>query len=104
MLSSGFPAIHPGEFLQEILTDLQLPEASFAAAAGVEPGLLAAVLRGQQPVTAELALRFGRALDQSPHYWLNLQAEYDLKVVSAGLGTRLDQGLLAEQRSADPRH
>ena len=38
------------------------------------------LLRGDRPVTAELALRLARALGQTPHYWLNLHATYYLKV------------------------
>jgi len=34
-------------------------------------------------VTAELALRLGQAFGQSPQYWLNLQADYDLKIAKA---------------------
>jgi plasmid maintenance system antidote protein VapI len=40
-------------------------------------------------VTAELALLFGRAFDQSPQYWLNLQASYDLKTAAAIIGEQL---------------
>jgi len=29
-------------------------------------------------VTAELALKIGKAFGQSPEYWLNLQTAYDL--------------------------
>ena len=47
------------------------------------------VIRGSRPVTAELALLFGRALDQSPQYWLNLQGDFDLKTAEAGIGPRL---------------
>jgi addiction module HigA family antidote len=47
------------------------------------------VVKGARPVTAELALLFGRALDQSPQYWLNLQADYDLKAAEASIGPRL---------------
>jgi antitoxin HigA-1 len=36
-------------------------------------------------VTAELALRLGRALGQTPQYWLNLQTTYDLKKAQADL-------------------
>ena len=42
-----------------------------------------------RPVTAELALLFGRAFEQMPQYWLNLQATYDLKTAEAGLGKLL---------------
>jgi plasmid maintenance system antidote protein VapI len=37
-------------------------------------------------VTAELALLFGRALEQSPQYWLNLQTAYDLKMAERAIG------------------
>jgi plasmid maintenance system antidote protein VapI len=41
-------------------------------------------------VTAELALLFGRALGQSPEYWLNLQTAYDLRRAESAIGRRLD--------------
>jgi addiction module HigA family antidote len=71
-------AIHPGEFLAEILTELEISQAEFARAIGVSPMRVSYVVRGTRPVTAELALLFGRALGQSAEYWLNLQAAYDL--------------------------
>ena len=46
--------------------------------------------KGARPVTAELALLFGRALGQSPQYWLNLQATYDLKQAECLIGPRLE--------------
>lgn len=84
-LTNGLPAIHPGEFLQEILEELGLTQAAFAAAIGVSPMRVSHLLKGQRPVTAELALRMGRALGQTPQYWLNLQAAYDLKVAQVEL-------------------
>ena len=35
------------------------------------------------------ALLFARALGQSPQYWLNLQAAYDLKIAERQIGARL---------------
>jgi addiction module HigA family antidote len=83
------PAIHPGTFLREVLDDLGLTQADFARAIGVSPMRVSHVIRGTRPVTAELALLFGRALDQSPQYWLNLQAAYDLKTAEESIGARL---------------
>jgi antitoxin HigA-1 len=40
-------------------------------------------------VTAELALLFGKVLGQSPEYWLNLQAAYDLKSAEKALEPQL---------------
>ena len=47
------------------------------------------VVNGTRPVTAKLALLFGRALGQSPQYWLNLQADYDLKTAEMAIGKQL---------------
>jgi addiction module HigA family antidote len=73
-------AIHPGEFLQEILHELGLTQAAFAKAIGVSPMRISLLLTCQRPVTAELAWRMGRALRQTPQYWLHLQTAYDLRV------------------------
>lgn len=80
---NGLPAIHPGEFLRETLEELGLTQATLADAIGVSPMRVSHLLRGDRPVTAELALRLGRALGQTPQYWLNLQTTYDLKVAQA---------------------
>lgn|SRR3546814_711887 len=82
---NGLPAIHPGEFLEEILLDLGMSQAAFARAIDVSPMRISHVLRGDRPVTAELALRFGRAFGQTPQYWLNLQTTHDLKIAEREL-------------------
>ena len=89
MTKSGLPAIHPGEFLAETLHELGVSQAHFARAIGVSPMRVSHVVHGTRPVTAELALLFGRALGQSPQYWLNLQASYDLTTAEHSLGERL---------------
>ncbi len=80
MVTNGLPPVHPGEFLQEILEDLHLTQTALADALGVSPMRVSHVLKGTRPVTAELALRLGRAFGQTPQYWLNLQTCYDLKI------------------------
>ena len=77
---NGLPAIHPGEFLRETLEDMGLTQVALADALGVSPMRVSHLLKGDRPVTAELALRLGRSLGQTPQYWLNLQTTYDLKV------------------------
>ena len=89
MIDYGLPPIHPGEFLAEILSELDISQAQFARAIGVSPMRVSHVVNGTRPVTAELALLFGRALGQSPQYWLNLQAIYDLKTAETAIGVQL---------------
>ncbi len=89
MAKNGLPAFHPGEYLSETLSELNLTQAEFARAIGVSPMRISHVVKGTRPVTAELALLFSRAFDQSPQYWLNLQSNYDLKIAETSLGPSL---------------
>lgn len=82
-LVNKLPLIHPGNFLREALEQLGLTQAAFAQAIGVSPMRVSHLLKGQRPITAELALRLGLALGQTPQYWLSLQIAYDLKVAQA---------------------
>jgi addiction module HigA family antidote len=92
----GLPAVHPGEFLRETLEDLVMTQSAFAEAIGVSAMRVSHLLKGDRPVTAELALRLGRALGQTPQYWLNLQSAYDLKVAQIEMKDSLkDVRLLA---------
>ena len=90
MTKQGLPPIHPGEYLIEILDELNISQAGIARAIGVSPMRISHVIKGTRPVTAELALLFSRAFNQSPQYWLNLQATYDLKIAEASLGKLLN--------------
>jgi addiction module HigA family antidote len=83
--ANGLPPIHPGEYLREILDDMALTQAALAEAIGVSAMRVSHLLKGDRPVTAELALRLGRAFGQTPQYWLNLQSTYDLKVAQAAM-------------------
>lgn len=89
MIKNGLPEIHPGEFLREILEEHGVSQAQFARAIGVAPMRISHVVKGSRPVTAELALLFGKAFGQSPQYWLNLQTAYDLKLAERAIGPRL---------------
>ncbi len=89
MIKNGLPPIHPGEFLREILEERHLSQAQFARVIGVAPMRISHVIKGARPVTAELALLFGRAFGQAPQYWLNLQAAYDLKLAERAIAKQL---------------
>ena len=89
--TNGLPPIHPGEYLREALVEFGLSQAAFAKAIGVSPMRVSHLVREERPVTAEIALRLGRALGQSPQYWLNLQSGYDLKIATAASGKRVMQ-------------
>ena len=89
MTDNQLPMIHPGEFLVEILDDLAMSQAAFARAIGVSPMRVSHLVNGSRPITAELALLIGKALGQSPRYWMNLQADYDLKLAEQSTAEQL---------------
>ncbi|MBN8727622.1 MAG: HigA family addiction module antidote protein [Xanthomonadales bacterium] len=85
----GLPAIHPGEYLAEILADMGISQAALARAIDVSPMRISHVVRGTRPITAELALRLARAFGQTAQYWINLQNAYDLKIAEREIGSEL---------------
>ena len=63
--------IHPGEHLKEMLDELGMSQNAFALAIGVSAMRISHIIKGKRPVTAELAMLFGKAFGQTPQFWLN---------------------------------
>ena len=76
------PMSHPGENLAEILEDLGLSTVEFAEATRMGKSHLSAILKTLKPITADVAVRIGKALDMTPEFWLSLQSDYDLEMAS----------------------
>ena len=77
--------IHPGDRLADLLEQLGITPYRLAKATGVPPTRIHDILRGRRSITADTALRLGRAFGQSAEFWLNLQRMYDLAVASASV-------------------
>jgi addiction module HigA family antidote len=75
--------IHPGEHLAELLHELGVTQYRLAKAMGVPQIRVHQIVHGRRAVTADSALRLGRALGMTPEFWLNLQRMYDLDVARA---------------------
>jgi addiction module HigA family antidote len=89
IFKNNLPPVHPGGFLKEILDDLGISQAEFARTVGLSPMRVSHVIKGTRPVTVEMALLFGKAFGQSPQYWINLQAAYDLKTTEKIISRKL---------------
>lgn len=71
--------VHPGEILREdILPALSMSKTAVAEALGISRQTLYDILNEKQPVTAELAVRFGKLFGNGARFWANLQRSYDL--------------------------
>lgn len=89
MAKSRITPVHPGVYLKEILDELGVSQYRLAQELGVSAMQISHVVRGQRPLNAELALRLGRYLDQSPRYWLHLQSRYDIDIAEDRVGSRI---------------
>ena len=72
--------IHPGEHLEEFMQELGISQYRLAKTIGVPPIRITAIIKRRRSITADTALRIGRALGTTPDYWLNLQRMYDIDV------------------------
>lgn len=75
--------IHPGEHLAEIIDELGISQYRLAVTIGVPPRRINEIVHGRRSITADTALRIGKALRMTPDFWLNLQRMFDLEVANS---------------------
>lgn len=69
---------HPGELLREdVLPAVRLPKSVIAEKLGISRQHLYDILNEKKPVSAEVAVRLGKAFGNGPDSWLRMQAAYD---------------------------
>lgn len=83
--------IHPGEILlEEFLRPLEISQYRLAKDIGVPARRINEIVHGSRSISANTALRLSKYFGNSPRFWLNLQAHYDLEVEMDRLGDTLD--------------
>jgi len=87
--------IHPGEHLAEMLEELEITQYRLARTVGVPPRRINEIVHGRRSITADTALRLGKALGMTPEFWLNLQRTYDLEVARASTDVSSIEPLVA---------
>jgi addiction module HigA family antidote len=74
-------AIHPGEILkEEFMEPMSLTAYRLAKELHVPVPRMNDIVRGKRSITADTALRLGAYFGLSPQFWMNLQADYDLRL------------------------
>lgn len=87
---NGLRPMHPGELLAaDIIPATGLTKTAVAERLHISRQSLYDILKGRQPVTANVALRLARLFGNSPGFWLNLQAAYDVAVLGAEMADEL---------------
>lgn len=82
--------VHPGEILrEEFMTPLGLSMNRVALDLRVPLTRIADIVHERRGITADTALRLARYFKISPTFWLNLQARYDLEVMTGREADRI---------------
>lgn len=71
-------AIPPGEYLEEVLDDLELSQAELARRMGRPVQAINEIIKGEKAITPETALQLEQVLGVSASIWTGLESEYRL--------------------------
>ena len=90
--SRRLPPVHPGEILSaDLMQPLGLSINRLARDLRVPVTRMSEIVDGRRSITADTALRLARYLGSSPQFWMNLQAAYDLDVVTRASAERIER-------------
>jgi antitoxin HigA-1 len=82
--------IPPGEILhEEFMKPLGISINRLSRDLHVPPNRIHGIVHGTRAITADTALRLASYFDMAPETWLNLQSEYDLRVVRRASGAEI---------------
>lgn len=91
MTSKLLDPIAPGEILYEdFMKPLDLSMNALARDLAVPPNRISEIVNGKRAITADTALRLARYFGTSPELWLNLQNDYEIRVVRREHGSEID--------------
>jgi len=85
----AFHGIHPGVILKEELDARGLSATAFALKLRVPPQRIQEIAGGRRGISAETALRIGRALGTGARLWTTMQLSYDLWKAEQEHGERI---------------
>ena len=84
--------IHPGEILrEEFLAPLEMSAHALSQVIRVPATRVNDIVNGKRGVTADTALRLARYFGNSPEFWVNLQAAYDLRAAERATAARIER-------------
>lgn len=84
-------AFHPGYYVAEIIDDMEITQEEFATRMGTTGKTISKLVNGQSNLTKDLAQKLSIMLGTGIDVWLNLQKEYDEKVMAIERQKCLDE-------------
>lgn len=82
MMTVLLEEIYPGEILLEDFMKLMgITKRQMASDIDVSPSRISEIVHGTRQISTDTALRLGLFFSMEPRFWMNLQAEYDLRMI-----------------------
>ena len=93
--------ITPGEILREdFMEPMGISMNKLSRDIAVPPNRISEIVNGKRGISADTALRLERYFGVEAQFWLNLQSEYDLRVMKRKIGTDIEQRILPVQKNS----
>lgn len=84
-------AFHPGYYIKEIIDESGLSQNDFASRLDTTAKNLSILVRGEQSLSIDIAMKLSRMLGTTAEYWLNLQKNYDALIAEFESEKELEQ-------------
>jgi addiction module HigA family antidote len=96
-----YPIVTPGEILKgEFIEPFGFSINGLARQLDVPATRLQAIVKGGREITADTALRLSRFFGNTPQFWMNLQANYELEKAQRAKGREINERVHRLQRIA----
>lgn len=93
--------ITPGEILREdFMEPLEISINRLSRDLAVPPNRISEIVNGKRGITADTALRLERYFGVEAQFWLNLQSEYDLRMMKRKIGRDIEERIIPVKRKA----
>jgi antitoxin HigA-1 len=87
--------ISPGEILREdFLEPLGISINRLSRDLSVPPNRISEIVNGKRSISADTALRLQRYFGVEAQFWLNLQTEYDLRMMKRKIWSDIEQRII----------
>ena len=87
--------ITPGEILREdFMKPLGISINQLSRDLSVPPNRISEIVNGKRSITADTALRLQRYFSVEAQFWLNLQTEYDLRMIKRKIWPDIERRII----------
>jgi len=93
--------VTPGEILREdFMEPMNISINRLSRDIAVPPNRISEIVNSKRGVTADTALRLERYFGVEARFWLNLQSEYNLRVMKRKIGREINQRIIPAEKLA----